>query len=152
MDLDHFKSINDTYGHLTGDLVLQTVSGQMSASQQTREVLARYGGEEFVLLLPDAGLAQASERAEQMRTTVARTAVRTEHGLLGVTMSCGVAALIRDNGESLLQMIEQADRALYSAKQSGLNCVLAWMDGTTSEQGSMSPRGQISSPAGLLQA
>ncbi len=152
MDIDHFKAINDTYGHLTGDQVLQTVAGQMSASQQSPEVLARYGGEEFVLLLPHAGLVRARERAEQMRTTVARTGVRTQHGLLGVTMSCGVAVLTRDNGESLLHVIEQVDRALYSAKQSGRNCVLDWMDGTTAEQDSKSPSGQISSPAGLLPA
>ena len=146
MDIDHFKAINDTHGHPTGDQVLQTLAGQMSASQQTREVLARYGGEEIVLLLPDAGLAQARERAEQMRTTVARTGMQTKHGLLGVTMSCGVAALTRDNGESLLQGIEQEDQALYRAKQSGRNRVLAWMDGTSAEPGSMSPI------AGLLQA
>lgn len=128
MDLDHFKRINDEYGHLIGDEVLRSVAANLEGSRRAHELLARYGGEEFVLLLPEADLVDARECAERMRSVIASHAVESRAGRIAVSLSCGVASLAVYESETLLQLVERADQALYRAKRSGRNCVVAWAD------------------------
>jgi diguanylate cyclase len=125
-DIDHFKQINDTHGHLLGDRVLQTVAEVIRGSVKGRDVAARFGGEEFAILLPETPLRGALVLAEQIRQTVARGRIRRidrDETIGGVTISLGVANY--RPGETLEQWLERADRALYQSKQRGRNCVTA---------------------------
>lgn len=112
VDIDHFKAINDTYGHLTGDRVLQHVAHAITESVRPSDLIFRYGGEEFLVLLAHVDLAMARQAAERIR---ARIAVPLES--FAITVSVGVA--LRIAGESHLNLIERADRALYLAKSRG---------------------------------
>jgi diguanylate cyclase len=125
-DIDHFKQVNDTHGHLLGDRVLQTVAEVIRGSVKGRDVAARFGGEEFAILLPDTPLRGALVLAEQIRQTVAHGRIRRidrDETVGGVTISLGVANY--RPGETLEQWLERADRALYQSKQRGRNCVTA---------------------------
>ena len=119
-DIDNFKSINDTYGHASGDMVLTTIAGLAASVIRQQDQIARWGGEEFIVLLCDCGLEEACEIAERIRKSIAKY----EFQMLdkGVTVSLGVAE--RSEHESLDQMLYQADTALYAAKESGKNCVV----------------------------
>jgi len=121
IDLDHFKQINDRYGHPFGDDVLRNVAQVMSDACRTEDLLSRYGGEEFVVLAPNTPAAAAVELAERMRTAVAACSW-THHGnLVQVTSSLGVADLQQS---SMSAILESADAALYAAKQAGRNRVV----------------------------
>jgi len=129
VDLDHFKQINDQYGHQTGDLVLQEAARALSKGLRASDVLARYGGEEFVLLLPATGTQRAAEIAERLRAAVDSLALTATRGVnLRVTASFGLASLAADQRASLedpgLWLLRQADRALYAAKTRGRNRVV----------------------------
>ncbi|AFG36549.1 sensor domain-containing diguanylate cyclase [Spirochaeta africana] len=115
-DVDHFKQVNDTYGHNVGDEVLKQLVGVVQGEIRASDVLARWGGEEFVVLLPHADAAAAGQAAEKLRAAVESADVGADGG---VTISLGVAEL--GSEESLDAMIGRADRALYRAKQSGRN-------------------------------
>lgn len=123
LDIDHFKSINDGYGHKTGDLVLQKLSEMLKQSLREVDILGRIGGEEFAILLPESKLAQAIEVAERLRAQVANAKLLEVNGeLIRFTVSVGVA--ISDNADkSLDSLFAEADEALYKAKNSGRNCV-----------------------------
>jgi len=126
IDIDHFKRFNDTYGHKVGDQVLKVVGFQLKATVAIDEVSARYGGEEFALILPNCALAQAAERADQLRETLASQYLRnksTGESLGKVTVSIGIARY-RAN-EPLEDFIARADGALYQAKHGGRNRVVA---------------------------
>ncbi len=116
VDIDHFKSVNDTYGHAAGDRVLAAVAGSLREQLRAEDQLGRLGGEEFLALLPDAGASAAAAAAEKLRAEVA--ALRVEHdGLdMGVTISIGWAAW---EGEPAEELMRRADEALYDAKRSG---------------------------------
>ncbi len=116
VDIDHFKSVNDTYGHAAGDRVLAAVAGSLREQLRAEDQLGRLGGEEFLALLPDAGASAAAAAAEKLRAEVA--ALRIEHdGLdMGVTISIGWAAW---EGEPAEELMRRADEALYDAKRSG---------------------------------
>ncbi len=119
-DLDHFKRVNDTYGHLTGDEVLKTVIDVTRKNVRNSDSLGRWGGEEFILLLPETDTEQALEVAEKVRQSI-EDCVIPQVG--GVTISCGVAGLREiDTEDSLLK---RADDALYAAKRKGRNLVEA---------------------------
>lgn len=121
IDIDHFKSINDRYGHLSGDDVLAAVAEALTIGCRDSDIVARYGGEEFVVLLPGAGAAEARNRAERLRLACAELAVPWPGGVIAVTISVGVATFVPgQTGEDLLGA---ADRALYRAKESGRNRV-----------------------------
>lgn len=125
IDIDHFKQVNDTYGHPAGDEVLKALSNLLRASCREGDVACRYGGEEFVMLLPRARLEDAHERAEQWRAAFAALVVRYGEFEIRETLSVGIAAFPRDaeNGDTLLA---RADAALYAAKQTGRNrCLVA---------------------------
>lgn len=116
-DIDHFKRVNDEYGHDTGDKVLVEVAQTLAEGLAGEEVLARYGGEEFVLLLPDTPLDVAVHRAEVLRQAVAAL----EPAGLRMTASFGVAT--RHSGETYEQLFRRADNAVYRAKEDGRNRV-----------------------------
>ena len=123
-DIDHFKQINDRFGHTVGDRVLQRVAGVLSESTRTSDVVARLGGEEFGVLLPEAGREDGIEIAERIRHDVARIEP-PEHGPVAVTVSIGVATFPDDGacGDSLFRV---ADAAAYAAKDLGRDRVVAF--------------------------
>jgi diguanylate cyclase (GGDEF)-like protein len=121
-DIDHFKAINDTHGHLTGDFVLQSLAGVLSKTIRDYDILCRYGGEEFLIVMPGITSGPTMELAERIRATVEETDIKTEDGLsIRITISLGVAQL---NGhEKIEAVISRADEALYEAKRKGRNQV-----------------------------
>jgi diguanylate cyclase len=123
-DIDHFKEINDTYGHLFGDKVIRAVAGVLKENVKGRDTAARYGGEEFIILLPDTPLRGAQALAENIRSSIERGRIKrsgSEEAVARVTLSLGVAHY--HPGESITAFIERADRALYAAKHNGRNRV-----------------------------
>ncbi|MEE8330696.1 MAG: diguanylate cyclase [Acidimicrobiia bacterium] len=123
-DLDHFKSINDTLGHLVGDEVLEGVANRCANVLREIDVLGRYGGEEFAVILPDASATDASVVAERVRRAIADEPVETARGPVAVTVSIGVA----EAGPGVLDLktlLDRADAAMYSAKQAGRDRVMA---------------------------
>jgi diguanylate cyclase (GGDEF)-like protein len=123
-DLDHFKQINDGYGHLCGDAVLADVGQRMNSVLRGSDVKCRYGGEEFLVLLPDTTAAGAKRVAELVRTKLEETPVRWNNIDVPVTASFGLTAA--NAGElDVKSLIGRADAALYRAKQSGRNCVFS---------------------------
>lgn len=126
LDIDNFKCVNDTYGHLTGDEVLRVVASQCRLTMRMHDISGRYGGEEIVVLLPQTGVEDAQQIAERLRSIIAQTSILCERGSLSVTVSMGVAASDASNGLKLAHLIHQADRALYQAKLSGRNRVCVW--------------------------
>jgi two-component system, cell cycle response regulator len=126
VDVDHFKKVNDTYGHLAGDAVLKQVASLLTRSVRPGDIVARYGGEEFVILARDAALADAVVVAERFRSTVREETITFEAHAIRVTSSAGVASLACC-GESpdRSTLLATADRRLYAAKQGGRDRVVA---------------------------
>ncbi len=128
LDIDHFKRVNDTYGHPIGDRVLCALADCCRANMRTVDIVARYGGEEFVMLLPETDLASAVQVAERLRQTVekAQVSVEVDEQMTGrtvhVTVSQGVVTMSPDT-PTLAALFERVDQALYVAKQSGRNRV-----------------------------
>jgi diguanylate cyclase (GGDEF)-like protein len=123
IDLDHFKNVNDTYGHLTGDAVLQVTAKRIAELMRPYDFAGRYGGEEFLIVLPGCSAMNGIQRAEDFRRAIAETPVPTAAGLLTVTCSLGVAS--HDGVIPAEDLIHHADEALYRAKRVGRNCVRA---------------------------
>jgi diguanylate cyclase (GGDEF)-like protein/PAS domain S-box-containing protein len=124
LDVDHFKKVNDTYGHEAGDLVLKTIARTAREILRSIDVLGRLGGEEFAAVLPETGLEAALLVAERLREAVAGMGLACEGRPLAVTMSLGVAQVLSTE-ESLDGLLKRADEALYEAKQTGRNRVVA---------------------------
>jgi diguanylate cyclase (GGDEF)-like protein len=122
IDVDHFKLVNDHYGHGVGDQVLQALAQAGLAQVRKLDLLARWGGEEFVLLLQDAGLAVATSAVERWRQAQAERPIATPSAALRVTFSAGVAE--HRPGETVEQTLARADEALYAAKAQGRNRVV----------------------------
>ncbi|MFV8819375.1 diguanylate cyclase [Haliea sp. E17] len=130
-DIDHFKSINDRYGHVTGDKVINTIAQLVNSRIRSSDVLGRYGGEEFVILLPDTILSQAHLRSEELRQLVEDMSTESQsREEVQVTISLGVAQW--QPGEELTSLLERADRALYASKQKGRNRVTVDLLGNVS--------------------
>jgi diguanylate cyclase (GGDEF)-like protein len=131
LDIDHFKQVNDTYGHLVGDRVLRAVASGIQGQSRDYDKAGRFGGEEFVLLLAQASEDDACRIAERLRTHIGDLAVpiddRPEAPCVRVTVSIGVSAMERDEPRELTDLLAAADSALYRAKQAGRNrvCVAA---------------------------
>ncbi|MEX2142227.1 MAG: diguanylate cyclase [Pirellulales bacterium] len=122
VDIDHFKSINDGYGHAMGDRVLQMVSKVLRSNAQPHHVVARYGGEEFALLLPNTNLEGAAQLAEKLRMRIEMVRYADRQ----VTASFGVASN-EQQSEEPAELLNLADKALYYAKFNGRNCVITWL-------------------------
>ncbi len=118
-DIDHFKKINDNYGHPAGDHILRAVAQTLERYTRASDFVARLGGEEFVILLPDTSEQNAMTIADKLREIVAASQYAFDGNDIAVTISCGVATL--GESTSAQQLYERADRALYRAKQSGRN-------------------------------
>jgi two-component system cell cycle response regulator len=127
-DVDHFKKINDTYGHQNGDAVLVAIAEAAQRVLRTYDVVARYGGEEFVLVLPGTSLSGGVAVAERLRTAVQSIIFVPPMAGLSVTVSSGVATYPSTQVDSVSKLIHQADEALYRAKQDGRNKVKAAAD------------------------
>jgi diguanylate cyclase (GGDEF)-like protein len=120
-DLDHFKSINDTYGHLAGDAVLREVTKRMQSNIRPYDAVGRYGGEEFLILLPGCNSSEMREKAERLRAAISEAPIDTSVGILKVTMSAGGVATTDWPEETSNQILQMADLALYRAKEEGRN-------------------------------
>jgi two-component system, cell cycle response regulator len=123
LDIDHFKKVNDTYGHLQGDIVLNKVALHLQKELRSYDIAARYGGEEFVALLPDAMLKEALFVAERVRQAVQGTKFNGALASLAITVSMGIATLPTPEGATVDNFIKMADDALYRAKANGRNRV-----------------------------
>ena len=120
IDVDHFKKLNDRYGHLAGDQVLATIGRAMRGAVRREDLVARFGGEEFAILLPSTSMEQAIQAAQKVREAVARIAITRGNQPISVTVSGGLATI--ESGERVESLIQRADSALYAAKEAGRNC------------------------------
>ena len=118
LDLDHFKNINDTYGHTTGDEALRNVSARLREHIRHPDSIGRYGGEEFLIVLPNSEIQAAGEQAERLCQTVRTMQIDSNGHTFGVTISIGVAQY-KIGVENWEQFLHRADEALYKAKDQG---------------------------------
>jgi diguanylate cyclase (GGDEF)-like protein len=122
-DLDHFKAVNDHYGHLAGDEVLKYTARHVENSLRSDDLLGRYGGEEFVVFLPGADLSTSITIGERIRQGIESIQVDFQGQSINISASVGVYTAPVNGNETLTEMLGQADRALYRAKHNGRNQV-----------------------------
>jgi diguanylate cyclase (GGDEF)-like protein/PAS domain S-box-containing protein len=130
LDIDHFKSFNDRYGHPVGDQVLCALVILCKKILRNVDILARYGGEEFIILMPESDSDASFLMAERLRKEIEKMEVMTPQGSCSVTVSMGIASY-EESSElplSVEVLIDRADRALYEAKNAGRNCIKMWRD------------------------
>jgi diguanylate cyclase (GGDEF)-like protein len=125
MDIDHFKRVNDTYGHEAGDLVLKAISEALSEHSRRGDFACRFGGEEFVVVMPNMNLETAYERAEHLRQSLNLLRVPYEYYSLSVTISMGIACY-PENGQTRETILRAADQAMYGAKEAGRDHILSY--------------------------
>ncbi len=128
LDLDHFKDVNDTYGHNTGDLVLKYVADICADTIRGQDFLARYGGEEFTILLPETGFESAGQLAQRICDVIAARPYQDGHHMIPMTISIGVSE-IEDTDEDIDDLMFRADKSLYEAKRRGRNRVVVSREG-----------------------
>jgi diguanylate cyclase (GGDEF)-like protein len=124
MDIDHFKKVNDTYGHQLGDIVLVNIANVIKKHLRTYDVAARYGGEEFVAILPETPLDEAITVAERIRAATQQSSFSNKLQTLKITISIGVATFPMPGLDSVDDLIRIADEGLYRAKSEGRNRVV----------------------------
>jgi diguanylate cyclase (GGDEF)-like protein len=122
-DLDHFKHVNDTYGHLAGDTVLREAAKRMRSSVRPYDAVGRYGGEEFLIVMPGCDISSAKTRAEGLRNAVGKEPVDAPEGMIPVTLSLGITVGGGAKPAGLEGLLRAADAALYEAKNRGRNQV-----------------------------
>ncbi len=120
MDIDHFKKVNDTYGHQAGDIVLRNVSESIAKNMRDSDYAGRYGGEEFLIVMPHTDKKQAFTAAERIRKALEGTGIKDTD--IKITISGGISSYPED-GDEYRKIVSSADSALYTAKNSGRNCV-----------------------------
>ncbi len=125
LDIDHFKNVNDSFGHLVGDQVLETLASYCKSNLRSFDVIGRYGGEEFIILLPETSLKRAAQIAERLRKQALEIHIQTSRGTPAITISLGVAGIQPGQTATLDQLISTADQALYRAKAEGRDQVFA---------------------------
>ncbi|MGR9074205.1 MAG: sensor domain-containing diguanylate cyclase [Gammaproteobacteria bacterium] len=123
LDIDHFKRINDSFGHLAGDQVLRDVAGILKGIVRSSDKLSRYGGEEFAVLMPNTGLAEACSMAVRLREAVEGHAITYDGKEIRATISLGVAEWLPEYGKAAERLTNAADQSLYNAKSEGRNRV-----------------------------
>jgi two-component system, cell cycle response regulator len=128
-DVDHFKQINDALGHTVGDNVLKEVAERLKSDLRPYDLVGRYGGEEFLIVLPNCSLKVATRRADEIRHLVCKDAIVTTFARVPLTVSMGVTAADRMQNPTIEELLQQADGALYAAKQNGRNCVQGFLAG-----------------------
>ncbi|MEQ1730909.1 MAG: GGDEF domain-containing protein, partial [Vicinamibacterales bacterium] len=122
LDIDDFKSVNDRFGHLTGDAILAAVGAQLTAALRSTDLKCRYGGDEFLVILPDTPLGGAQRAASALLAEVSRIAVEAQGVLVSPTISIGVASAL-DHETEIAPLVGRADAAMYEAKRAGRNRV-----------------------------
>jgi diguanylate cyclase (GGDEF)-like protein/PAS domain S-box-containing protein len=122
VDLDHFKRVNDTYGHPTGDAVLKAMASILLHGAREGDIICRYGGEEFLVALPNMTVEKALARAKSWQSTLGKTSIQYGAFSVQITLSAGISAF-PDNGADVDTLLHLADEALYRAKANGRNCV-----------------------------
>lgn len=123
-DIDHFKNVNDTYGHLVGDQVLKEVIRRTLTVIRKGDIVIRYGGEEFLIIMPAASKKHSYDVGERLRQMVEKTSIKVDNKEIQLTISVGVSSFPEPNIENVQELIKSADDALYSAKNSGRNKVV----------------------------
>ena len=132
MDIDNFKKVNDTYGHLAGDVVLKEIAATIQKTIRHVDVPARYGGEEFTIILPETALLNAAIIAERLRQRISEIEVKVNDEVtIKPTVSIGIAEF-PNASDDIKQLIDCADKALYASKESGKNCIHLYFDGEIS--------------------
>lgn len=135
-DIDHFKNINDNYGHLNGDRILQQLGKILSENIYPLDIAARFGGEEFVVLMPGMPVEIAARRADKLRQIIDRYKWEVSNQPISVTCSVGISVFDGSNAADFYELIRKADDALYAAKHHGRNCVVAYDQIDPNEQSS----------------
>lgn len=126
LDIDLFKKVNDVYGHIIGDQVLQQIATRCRSVLRTSDIIGRYGGEEFVILLPETGIHKAQNIANRMRLLVFEKPIMTDRGDISISISLGISSMEGECDSRLEWVIDQADQALLKAKDLGRNRVETW--------------------------
>lgn len=129
MDVDHFKKINDRYGHSVGDMVLRQVSKLMHQQLREEDLIARWGGEEFVCAAPNCSVAQATVLGERIRQAIADHTFIMDEVTIKLSVSIGITTS-SPPGASIAQLFHKVDQAMYQAKAEGRDRVTAWSDTT----------------------
>lgn len=126
LDIDHFKSANDTYGHRGGDDILHQMGQVLKENIYPLDVVARYGGEEFIILMPSTSPVKAGQAASRLRKVIDQSQWKVGDHQISITVSIGLASIDSYNLVSSYDIVEKADEALYAAKRRGRNCVVCW--------------------------
>ncbi|WP_243374190.1 sensor domain-containing diguanylate cyclase [Geotalea sp. SG265] len=126
IDLDHFKLVNDTYGHFIGDQVLQALAAAIGGLMRQADTPCRYGGEEFAILMPETDLAAAETLGRRIKQTIESAEIETRKGAIKVTLSMGIASLDGVENAGIEHLVDRADHALYEAKYSGRSEIKIW--------------------------
>ncbi len=126
LDIDRFKRVNDTYGHLVGDDVLVAITRRIGKVPRKTDIFARYGGEEFVILLPETNISEAQQTAERIRKEIADRPIRINGLEISVGASLGVASKSSEENITIDLLLDRADQALYAAKRAGRNRVMVY--------------------------
>lgn len=129
LDLDHFKTFNDTHGHQVGDMILQRVAAAIKNAARNADICCRYGGEEMVVILPNTNAREAQVLARRIHQQIAKVSRAQPPDQLPISVSIGISCASRINGGEPQKLIEEADQALYLAKQNGRNRTERWQPG-----------------------
>jgi diguanylate cyclase (GGDEF)-like protein len=125
IDIDHFKNVNDTFGHDAGDLVLRKLATQLLSQARAVDIICRYGGEEFLIILPNVTAEIAFQITQRWRRFFMGSTLSLEHNSARATISCGISEYPA-HGSTGSELITLADKAMYQAKATGRNRVVIW--------------------------
>ncbi len=123
VDLDHFKSVNDTYGHEVGNLSLKYMATILKNEVRTTDIVFRYGGEEFAIIFPETHLNLAVKVADRIREQIANSPISVDDGEIKITASMGASVYMKTSVLDFTEFVDSVDKYLYEAKQSGRNCI-----------------------------
>ena len=125
LDIDHFKTVNDTYGHAAGDFVLKEIAEHLLEFTRTGDIVCRYGGEEFLVVFPNTKEQDAFFIADRLRATIQKSIIYVDRHVISITVSAGISEF-PSHGQYEALILETADKALYHAKYNGRNQVVLW--------------------------